>query len=167
MRGFIWGVFLTLFAGAVSAALVELAPVAPVRVAASIALAACVYFAARSGSPGFPLLGHIFGLVFALLGLLVNWFVWLTVINDFDYAAALQIASQAPDALMTKLYEISDARSVAVGGRVIEGPTLRVFWIGQAALLAVAGLFGGQSAREIRRERRRVEQERAPIASSA
>ena len=160
MRGFLIGIVLCVVAGGAIAALVELAPVAPVRVAGTLALAGSVYFAARAGSPGFPVIGHLFGAAFAILAFCSNWLAWFAVIADFDWREAANAAQLAPAALLDRLYDLSESRGVPVGGRVIDGAGLRAFWLLQAVLVGLAGLFGGQSAREIRRDRKRAEQAR-------
>ncbi|MCI4664812.1 MAG: hypothetical protein MRY74_08825 [Neomegalonema sp.] len=160
MRNFLLAVLLAAGAGAAFAALVNTAGIAHVRVGATIALAACVYFAARMGAPGIFILAHLFGLAFALLGLAANWIGWLAALNGYDFAAVAELAKLAPQDWAAKLMELSKSQRVLVGGSHIEDATLRGFWIAQAAFVGLSGLMGGQSAYELRRGRRRAAQER-------
>lgn len=156
MRGFVTGLILALGGGLAAAALVEAAPLAPLRVAASLALGSCVYFAARGGAPGFPVIAHLFGVAFGALALGANWAGWLVVIADYNAAAALDAAPRSLDAGWDRLQTLSREQGVAVGGRVVEGATLQAFWAGQVALLMIAAVIGGHSATLLRRARRRA-----------
>lgn len=156
MRAFIVGIALSIVAAAAAAVIVELAPIAPLRVAATLLLAGVVFFAARRGAPSWPVLGHLFGVFFAMLVLAVNWIVWIVVIADYDPSALTSLAGAGPTAWGPRLETLALEEAVQVGGRRVEGGLLTGFWIGQAVLLVLAGLFGGHSAMMIGRARRRA-----------
>ena len=132
------------------------------RVGATLGLGACIYFSARMGAPGFAALGHLFGLVFAALGLATNWMAWFVVLEGYNFAVIGDTLRLAPAGLLAKISALSESQAVAVGGTVIKEASLRGFWIAQVVFVAIAGLMGGQSAYEIRRERRRAALARSP-----
>ncbi len=157
MRSFFGAILLAAFGGAAAAALVELAPLPVLRVAATLALAVCVFFAGRAGAPGWPVLGHLVGLAFAAIALAANWAFWLLAASDYDAAAAIEAVGSTPAAFFERLENLSETQAYTVGGRTIGGALLIGSWSVQALLLAAAGFFGGQSAFVLWRSRRRAQ----------
>lgn len=154
MRDFAGAIFLVIIGGAGSAFIVELAPLPALRVAAALGFGACVYFAGRIGAPGAPGLAHLFGVLFAVLGLAANWAVSLAAASEYDIQAALDALGTTPDAVLARLKALSVSQAYSVGGREIAGDLLLGLWAAHAVFALTAGLFGGQSAYELWSARR-------------
>lgn len=156
MRGFLSAILLSVGGGVAAALLISAAPLPVLRVALALVLAACVYFAGRSGAPGAPGVSHFVGLAFAVLALAANWTTRLAIIHDYDVEQARAAFGETRESALAGFDALAMSEAVTIGGRVVEGDVLLAFWAAQAALLALAGLFGGQSAYELWRARRRA-----------